>query len=304
MPGFVIAILALAGLIASIAMVLTFFGFRFRSRLRRHPQFTPPAGVSAALDSIVYASPEHPTLVALRDKHDLERVAGQGTEVERLARLMEWVHGLTTHARSPSWPERLDGLHLAELAREQGKRFNCWMYAIVLNDVLLSMGYASRVIHLWPHKEHPNESHVVTCVYSRALSKWVMLDPDMCAYITDEAGSPLGVDEIRARIIRCEPLRVADSIHLAYASLLGRPLLKRLYLWYLSKNIFRYDTPARSEPDYERSTSGRTHVHLIPDGYHDEWLTSPRVTQRGDTIRYVRDPEAFWQLPEASRIGT
>jgi hypothetical protein len=171
MPGFVIAILALAGLIASIVMVLTFFGFRFRSRLRRHPQFTPPAGPSAALDSIVYASPEHPTLAAFRKKHDFESVAGQGTELERLARLMEWVHGLTTHARNPSWPERRNGLHLAELAREQGKRFNCWMYAIVLNDVLLSMGYASRVIHLWPHKEHPNESHVVTCVYSRDLSK-------------------------------------------------------------------------------------------------------------------------------------
>ena len=304
MPGFVIALLALAGIIALIVLVLAFFGFRFRSRLRRYPRFTPPAGPSAALDSIVYASPEHPTLAAFREKYDLERVAGQGTEVERLARLVEWVHGLTTHARSPSWPESLSGLHLAELAREQGKRFNCWMYALVLNDVLLSMGYPSRVIHLWPYKEPPNESHVVTCVYSRDLSKWVMLDPDMRATVTDEAGSPLGIDEIRARIICREPLRVADSIHLAYASLLGRPLLKRLYIWYLSKNIFRYDTPARSKPDYATNTSGRTYIHLIPDGYHDEWLTSPRVTKRGNTIHYVRDPKAFWQAPEASRIGT
>jgi len=299
MPGFVIAILALAGLIASIAMVLAFFGFRFHSRLRRHPAFTPPAESSAPLGSIVYAPPEHAILAALREKYDLESVAGQGTEMERLARLMEWVHGLTTHARNPSWPERLNGLHLAELAREQGKRFNCWMYSIVLNDVLLSMGYASRVIHLWPYKELPNDSHVVTCVYSRDLSKWVMLDPDMCACITDEAGSPLGVEEIRARIIRREQLRVADSVHLAYASLLGRPLLKRLYIWYLSKNIFRYDTPARSEPDYERTTPGKTHIHLIPDGYHDEWLAAPHITKRGNTIRYVRDPEAFWQVPEA-----
>ena len=93
MPGFVIAILALAGLIASIVMVLTFFGFRFRSRLRQHPHFTPPAGPSAALDPIVYTLPEHPTLAAFREKHDLESVAGQGTEMERLARLMRGSSG-------------------------------------------------------------------------------------------------------------------------------------------------------------------------------------------------------------------
>ena len=102
---------------------------------------------------------------------------------------------------------------------------------------------------------------------------------------TDEDGTPLGIMEIRDRIVRRAPLRVSNTIHMAHAALLGKRLLKRLYIWYLSKNIFRIDCPVRSEPDYEKQPSGRTYLHLIPDGYHDEWLEAPRVTQRGNTIR-------------------
>ena len=303
MHAVVIVVVALAVLVALILGTLAAFGRRFRSHLRRHPGFTPPAVPPAPIEPIRYASPEDPVLGEFRETYDLESVAGSGSEMERLTRLLGWVHGLTTHARNPSRPNRMNGLHLAGLAIAEGKRFNCWMYATVMNDACLALGFASRIVHLWPHKEHPNESHVVTCVYSRDLAKWVMLDPDMCAYVADGAGVPLGVDEIRRRLVRGEPLRIANTIQLAYASWLGRPLLKRLYAWYLSKNIFRYDAPARSEPDYETRKSGRVYFHLIPDGYHDEWLATPRVTARGNTIHYLRDPEVFWRPPATGPDG-
>jgi hypothetical protein len=172
------------------------------------------------------------------------------------------------------------------------------MYSTVMNDALLSLGFASRITHLYPRKERPNESHVVVSVYSHGHQKWIHVDPDMRAFVTDEGGTPLSIGEIRERIIDRRPLRVSDTIHMAYASLLGKRLLKRLYVWYLSKNIFRIDCPARSEPDYETATSGRTYLQLIPDGYHDDWLKAPRVTERGNTIHYLRDPEAFWAAPE------
>jgi len=297
MHAVLIVVVALTVLVSLVLGTLVAFGRRFHAHLRRHPRFTP-AGPLASVAPIRYASPGNPVLAEFRETYDLGRIAGSGSEMERLVRLMGWVHGLTTHTRNPSWPERINGLHLANLARTEGKRFNCWMYATVMNDACLSLGFASRIVHLWPHKEHPNESHVVTCVYSRDLSKWVMLDPDMNAYVTDDAGVPLGVDEIRDRLVRGERLRVSDRIQLAYASWLGRLLLKRLYVWYLSKNIFRYDVRARSEPDYETRKSGRVYLHLIPDGYHDDWLAAPRVTARGNTIHYLRDPEAFWQAPD------
>jgi len=293
--GIALAI-AVSSLAVAVMTPLFIFGRRFRNRLRRHPAFTPSAQATWN-GSIDYAEPDHPLLTELRDMYDLEAIAGTGAEIDRFVRLMSWVHGLTTHARNPSWPKRFDGLHLVELAREQGKRFNCWMYAIVLNDVLLSMGFASRVIHLWPYVESPNESHVVVSVFSREYETWIHLDPDMCAYVTDEDGTPLGIMEIRDRIVRRAPLRVSNTIHMAYASLLGKRLLKRLYIWYLSKNILRIDCPVRSGPPDEPQVPGKAYLHLIPDGYHDEWLDEPRVTERGSTIHYLRDPDLFWQPP-------
>jgi len=286
-------------LLVALIFALLFFGARFRSRLHRHPDFTPSAKPATWTGSIAYAPPDHPLLDELRETYDLRAVAGEGSEIDRIVRLMQWVHGLTTHARNPTKPDRMTGLHLTQLALENGQRFNCWMYATVLNDALLSLGLASRITHLWPYKEEPNESHVVTSVYSREHRKWLLIDPDMRAYLTDERGVPLSVLEVRDRIIHRKPLHVSNTIHMAGASLLGKRLLKRLYIWYLSKNIFRFDCPARSEPDYESKSSGRIYLHLIPDGYHDEWLISPRVTERGNTIHYVRDPEAFWQAPDA-----
>ncbi|MGB2982807.1 MAG: transglutaminase domain-containing protein, partial [Candidatus Bipolaricaulia bacterium] len=273
------------------------FGARFRSRLRRHPGFAP-LKTQPAWDGVIdYAPPANPILSEFRETHALDAVAGEGSEMERLVRVMQWAHGLTTHAPNPSRPDRMTGLYLTRLALDEGKRFNCWMFATVLNDAYLSLGFASRIVHLWPHRENPNESHVVTNVYSRELEKWVLMDADMCAYVTDEQGIPLGPDEIRERLIRRAPLYVSDTIQMAYASWLGKPLLKRLYLWYLSKNLFRFDCPERSEPDYETRPSGREYVHLIPDGYHDEWLSAPPVTARGNTIHYIRDPAVFWRAP-------
>jgi hypothetical protein len=293
----VVPVLCVGCLILATVGIALFFGARFRSRLRRHPAFTSTEEPSSPIPPVTYASPDHPLLDQLRRTYRLDEIAGDGRELDQLARLLTWVHGLTTHARNPSWPERMNGLHLVELAREQGKRFNCWMYATVLNDVLLSLGHASRIIHLWPKKERPNESHVVTSVYSREREKWIHLDPDMCAFVTDESAVPLSVMEIRERIIARQPLRVSDSIHIAGAGWIGRPLLKRVYLWYLSKNIFRMDCRQQSEPDYESHASGKVYLHLIPDGYHDEWLSEPRRTERGNTIRYLRDEQVFWAPP-------
>lgn len=292
--GAVLVILVLACLSAVLS-----YGRRFRADLSRHPRFTSASGRAqeTRVEAFTYAPTSDLLLKGLREALDLRKIAGNGPEMQQWINLLTWVHNLTTHARNPSRPERMDGLHLAHLAINDGKRFNCWMYATVLNDVLLSLDYASRIVHLWPHRETPGESHLVTAAYSQSMRKWIHLDPDMCAYVMDDQGVPLGIAEIRERLIRRQTLRVSDSIHMAGAGWMGRALLKKLYLWYLAKNIFRFECPVHSAPGYETAPSGRTYIHLIPDGYHDEWLVEPRTTPRGNTIRYVRDPKAFWQAP-------
>lgn len=290
--GGVLGILLL-GLLATVFVL----GRRFAACLRRHPTFTWDGEGQETAQVFSYAESTDPLLTDLRDAFDLEAIAGSGPDLERWERLMVWVHRLTTHAPNPKQPDRMDGLFLAQSALNGQQRFNCWMYATVLNDVLLSLGYPSRIVHLYPIQEKPGESHFITLAFSRERSKWVQLDPDMCTIVTDESGTPLDPGEIRDSIASGKPLRVSNTIHMAYAGWLGKRLLKRLYLWYLTKNLFRFESPIQSAPGYETALSGRDYLQLIPDGYHDEWLREPCVTARGNTITYTRDRARFWQAP-------
>jgi hypothetical protein len=264
-------------------------------RLRAYPTFSGRAA-SAPIPPIIYAAPDHVKLRELLEEIPLEEIAGAGSDAAQAVALMRWVHSLTKHSPNPPRPKQLDAVYLIRLCRERGQRLNCWLFATILNDIYLALGFASRIIHLNPVAEKPRESHVVTCVYLRDVERWVLMDPDMRGYIVDEQGTPIGVREVRARLSSGLPLCINDDVDMAGVKWLPRPLRKALYRWYLSKNCFRYDCPVRSEPGYE-SIQGRIYVQAIPDGYHEEWLAAPRVTPRGNTILCTTDEGAFWASP-------
>ncbi|MDD5264637.1 MAG: transglutaminase-like domain-containing protein [Candidatus Bipolaricaulis sp.] len=275
------------------------FGRRFVGRLRAHATFSEDA--AAPIPVFSYASPDDPHLRELREKYSLEQVAGSGTDTERAIALMRWVHGLGKHASRPPCPERLDALYLIPLCREEKRRLNCWLFAAILNDVYLALGYPSRMVHLKPFREPPRESHFVTSIYLRDIQRWAWMDPDGRGFMVDEQGLPLGVQEVRQRLTDGRPLCINDDVDPAHAewlpSWLPRRLLKYLYRWYLSKNCFRYRCSTRSEPDFESKASGRTYVEVVPDGYHPEWLAKAEVTPRGNTIAYTTNPRSFWAPP-------
>lgn len=300
MPYYAIAVLVVGAVLSAMLAAYFVIGWRFRVRLSRHVTFTPGERSEEGAAVVDYAPASHPLLQEFRESFGLTSLAGEGSDFARLVRVMNWVHNLTTHARNPSRPEHTSGLHLARLA-QQGKKINCWMYSTIMNDAVLALGIPARIIHLRPPTEPPRESHVVASAYCRELERWILFDADMNAVVRDEEGMPLGVREIRRRIADRRPLRVSDSVHMKGVSFLGHRIGKRLYLWYLSKNIFRMDCPMLSRPDYEAAASGRRYIQLIPDGYNDPWLAAPHRTPAGNEVRYTRDEDAFWQAPPVLR---
>lgn len=285
-------------LLACVSSALVVLGRRFSRRLRMHATFSEAA---APILAFSYASPDDACLRELRAKYSLEQIAGSGSDADRAIALMRWVHGLGKHAVRPPRPERLDALHLIPLCREEKKRLNCWLFATILNDVYLSLGFPSRMVHLKPMQEQPRESHFVTAVYLRDIQRWVWMDPDARGFMVDEQGLPIGIDAVRQRLTGGLPLRINDDVDPAHSgrllSRLPKRLLMYLYRWYLSKNSFRYRCPMRSEPDYECQATGRVYVEVIPDGYHSEWLANAEVTQRGNTIVYTTNARSFWAPP-------
>jgi hypothetical protein len=273
---------------------------RFVDLLRQYTEYSNSPEQSAAF-AMHYADPADPGLMHLREQYDLDAIAGPGAEIDQLRNLVHWVHGLAVHTSNAVVPEKMNSLNLLHLIRTEAKRINCWMFATILNDACLALGWQSRIIHLKPFEQDHIESHVVNAVYSRQLAKWLFFDPNLNAYFMDERGEILSVAEIRQRLIAGAVLQV--NAELAFNSdnkvfaALGQHFGKEFYRLYIAKNIFRYDCPQCSTFDCASRLDGKVYIELLPLGYRAELLAQPQLTTNYAQIIYTTDLTHFWQRP-------
>lgn len=268
--------------------------------LKKHAGFSAKPPANPVEVSFSYAPPSDENLTKLRDTYDLETIAGHGSETERIINLTTWVYQLTGHANEPQIPKELNALNLIRLARDKHMLINCFMKTVILNEVFLAMGFSSRWTHLLPHSNEEDQSHFVTSVYSPSLGRWIFMDPDMGAYVTDEQGSILGVAEIRSRLIAGKPLVVKDlDTSLSFLARSWSSVRNSAegvdYPWFLSAFIFKIRCPQASRFN-QRSMPDKVYFELLPDGYREELLQESQMTERGKTV-YINDEELFWQRP-------
>ncbi|MFW9998027.1 MAG: hypothetical protein ACFFD4_38650 [Candidatus Odinarchaeota archaeon] len=246
-----------------------------------------------------YSSPDDADLKQLRERYKLGTVTGNGSETDRMINLMKWTHEKATRTPYPSVPEEINSLYLLKAVETEQKAINCWMYSIILNDVYLSMGFKSRIVHLNSPKKAPRESHFVNAVYSDSLGKWLYMDADFGAYFKDENETLLGLEEIRHKLVNNGKLVVNPDSgpRVRKFSTLVRILGRKAYKTYLSKNIYRLRCQIDSGFGREAARSGQVYVELIPAGYREENLEKVVVTERKNTIIFTRNPELFWRRP-------
>lgn len=306
--GLLVLIFALLVIVA-VAVILPFarkrneyssMGTQWTALLKKYPSFLEKDEDSPINIDYHYSSPTETNLRRLRELYDLETIAGQGSEIDRIVNLMSWVYRLAGHENKPKIPSERNAFTLIHMAKVEQRPINCYMKTVILNEVYLSMGFYSRYTHLLPHSNEEQESHFITSVYSHLLGKWVLMDPDFGVYVTDEKGNILGVSEIRRRIIRGEPMK---TIHT------GRSTLAKLrvnlenfiegtdYRWFLSEFIFKIRCPKNSMFNQE-SEPVRDHYELIPVGYKKELLSGYKMTNRGKKIFFTNHEDSFWQKPE------
>ena len=86
---------------------------------------------------------------------------------------------------------------------EQGERFACGQYTVVLTQALNALQIAARPISLFrlDYFAGLSTGHVVTEAWVDDLGKWVVLDGQNGAMWRDEAGVPLGVLELQQRYL-------------------------------------------------------------------------------------------------------
>ncbi len=307
--AFVIAIAIVAIVILTVEFVIPLVRNRSQNRslgrewaglLQKHSGFSAKAPANPVEVSFSYAPPSDENLTKLRDTYDLDTIAGHGSETDRIINLTTWVFHLTGHANEPQIPKELNALNLIRLAKDEHMLINCYMKTVILNEVFLAMGFSSRWTHLLPHSREEDQSHFVTSVYAPSLGRWILMDPDMGAYVTDEMGTILGVAEIRSRLIADAPLVVKDLdtsqsiVARSWSSV--RNFVEGVdYPWFLSAFIFKIRCPQTSRFN-QRSLPEKVYFELLPDGYQEELLQGPQMTERGKIV-YINDEKLFWQRP-------
>ncbi len=210
----------------------------------------------------IYQSQDDPNLVKLRAAFKLDSIAGGGNEVSRILNLLLWVHNLIPHDGNHDNPAVKNSLSMVKICKNGNRGLNCRGLATILNECYLSMGIPSRIVTCMPKDSIFNDCHVINMVYSFEHKKWLWIDPTNFAYVMNEKGELLSIEEVRERIIRDLPLILnpdANWNHKATET-------KEEYLYnYMAKNLFRLESPLESEFDYETWKSGKeyTYVELI-----------------------------------------
>lgn len=113
----------------------------------------------------------------LREKYKLDGVVAKAkSQFEAQLALLSWVHNKWVHD-SLSEPAHEDALTiLADV--DQGKRFRCVEYSVVLAEVFQAMGYPARIVALKKDgmSYGVGKGHVITEAWNDELGKWIAFD--------------------------------------------------------------------------------------------------------------------------------
>lgn len=251
---------------------------------------------SRKIPPFIYESANDANLVALREKFHLDSIAGTSTDVSRILNLLHWVHNTVNHdGIAASLAVHLNANEIITQSRARKIGVSCGELATILNDCYLAMGFKSRKVYCYPQDSLQNDpdSHVINIVYLESKKKWIWTDPTNDAYIMDNNGELLSIEEVRKKLINNRPMIVTPEANLN-GSL---SVTQDDYLAYMSKNLYCFYCPLNSEFDYETPENGKTiiYVGLLPINYGHQ--NTFKTAENNIKIYETNNASIFWQMP-------
>ncbi len=252
--------------------------------------------------AFTYQSANDPNLAALKIAFNLDSVAGNGDDVSKIINLMEWVHYLVPHDGSKGNPQVKNAMSMIKECKKDGKTLNCRGLAILLNEVYLAEGFKSRFVTCLPKDINDNDCHVINVVWSPSLKKWLWMDPTFMAYVMNEDGGLLSIEEVRARLIAGKPLILNPDANRNHAV---RQTISDYLGYYMSKNLYKLECPISSEYNYETKGDNKAtaYVALLPGKTHP--APESQKDKHGVAtyqLYFTNSPAAFWAAPPANEI--
>ena len=183
-----------------------------------------------------------PQFATLREKYNLEQIAGKGSDFSRAKRLLHYLAPRLTHS---SWYDNhvpCNALDLLEYSLDNPEHgINCLNKAKILAECCLAVGIYARRVSIMPCSPYDFDNHVVTEIYDRKMEKWIMLDPTTDGYFVDARKNPLSLLEMRTAFANDDFLTFVSATE--RLSDLKRFAEKNAYFnSYVCKNLFYFIT--------------------------------------------------------------
>ncbi len=193
----------------------------------------------------------------LKEKYGVEKIAGEGSGLQRMSRLLCWLSSHIVHRGDYDNHVENRAVPLLDYAFDKGDEcgINCNSLSIALTECLLAVGIKARAVYLMPMSPYDFDNHVVCEAWAEELSKWVMLDPTYNLVLFDDNGVPLGVVEIREALADMK-----RPVFSKGANYNGKDLDEGEILTYYAKDFFRFMV-REVQPD-----GGRV-ITVAPVGY-------------------------------------
>lgn len=232
-----------------------------------------------------YAAASDAKMKAIRQYFNLDSIAGSGDDVSQMKRIMLWLHDSIRHDGSGGFPDGVNrnAIDLYKACKAQKRGLNCRGLSIVLSELYMAMGWPSRFVTCQPRLyKTDSDCHVICMVWSESRGKWLWMDPSFAAYVSDENGQLLGIQEVRQRLRDDKPLILNPDANWNHENTVS----KAQYLDnYMAKNLYFLSTYL----DNGYNTEGF--------GSHSDYYTlAPCGTQMDDGI-CINDEGWFWQPP-------
>ena len=239
-----------------------------------------------SLPQFVYQDSGDYRLMNVREFFDLDSVAGDGDEISKILNILHFVHKAIRHDGGNFALCEFDAIDIYNYHKSTGKGVNCRHLAIALNEMYLSMGIPSRYVTCMPYDERDQDCHVINSVWSSQYQKWIWIDPTFEAYVKDENGNFLSIQEVRERLIEGRPVFLNEDANWNNEN----KQTKEYYLdSYMAKNLYWFDcvTNYCFNPESRYRYVKNKHVLLTPSTYENsiDWAV------------ITHDADYFWQPP-------
>ena len=245
--------------------------------------------------AFTYQSAQDKDLKELRIKYRLDSVAGKGSDINKIKNLVTWMHMAVPHEDEENL-HLLTAQNIIETYKQKKLSQGCYPLAIAMNEILLSMGFKSRIVICFSEDfKNPNGGHVINSVYVPSLKKWIWADPQYNAYLKNEQGNFLSIAEVREYVTEGKPIFLNDN-----ADYHGEKIDLKDYMEdFMIEFLYRFISPIHSTFNSETRESGKIlrYVELLPSNSNipPKGTFETHKSNGIEVITYhTNNPDIFW----------